>query len=137
MSSQPMRFTLTRHLLATQKQEESESLDQYLKVLRRWSKDCNFTAVPALENEQSYIRDAFINGIRSREIRQLLLENKTLTLDQAFEQAPTLEMTQNNSSTYSNPDFHTAAIDSCQDENIAPSHNLTAATTQVNVFSVV
>ena len=86
----PTNEIYSRHLLATRKQEESESLDQYLQVLRRWSKDCNFAAVTPLENEQSYIRDAFINGIRSREIRQRLLENKTLTLDQAFEQARTL-----------------------------------------------
>ena len=116
----PTNEIYSRHLLATRKQEESESLDQYLQVLRRLSKDCNFTAVTALENEQSYIRDAFINGIRSREIRQRLLEKKILTLDQAFKQAPTPEMEQKNSATYSNPDFHTAATDTCQDENIAP-----------------
>ena len=109
-------------------------LDQYLQVLRHLSKDCNCTAVTALENEQSYIRDAFINGIRSREIRQRLLENKTFTLDETFEQARTLEMAQKNSATYSSPDFHTAATDTCQDENIAPPHNLTAATIQVKCF---
>ena len=54
----PTNEIYSRHLLATQKQEESESLDQYLQVLRRLSKDCNFTVVTALENEQSYIRDA-------------------------------------------------------------------------------
>ena len=59
----PTNEIYSGHLLATQKQEKSESLDQYLQVLRRWSKDCNFTAVTALENEQSYIGDAFVNGI--------------------------------------------------------------------------
>ena len=130
----PTNEIYSRHLLATRKQEESESLDQFLHVLRRWSKDCNFTAVTVLENEQGYIRDAFINGIRSREIRQRLLENKILTLDQALEQTRTLERAQKNSATYSNPDFHTAATDTCQDENIAPPHNLTAASTKVKCF---
>ena len=102
--------------------------------MRRLSKDCNSTAVTALENEQSCIRDALINGIRSQEIRQRLLENKTLTLDRAFEQVRTLEMAQKNSATYSNSYFHTAVIDTCQDENTASAHNLTAATTQVNFF---
>ena len=77
----PTNEIYSGHLLATRKQEESGSLDQYLQVLRCLNKDCNFTTVTVLENEQSYIRDAFINGIRSREIRQRLLENKTLTLD--------------------------------------------------------
>ena len=35
----PANEIYSRHLLATQKQEESETLDQYLQVLRRWSKD--------------------------------------------------------------------------------------------------
>ena len=85
-------------------------------------------------NRVIFEMNAFINGIRSREIRQRLFENKTLTLDQAFEQARTLEMAQKNSAIYSNPDFHTTATDTCQDENITPPHNLTAATTQVKCF---
>ena len=84
MSSQPTKEIYSRHLLASRKQEESESLDQYMQVLRRLSKDCSFTAVTALENEQSYIRDAFVNGIRSQEIRQHLLENEQSYIRDAF-----------------------------------------------------
>ena len=51
---------------------------------------------------------------QSREIRQRLLENKTLRLDQAFEQACILEMAQRHSATYSNPDFHIAAADTAR-----------------------
>ena len=47
-----------------------------------------------------YIRDAFISGIQSHEIRQRLLENLTLTLDNAFEQARSLEMVQKSADAY-------------------------------------
>ena len=47
-----------------------------------------------------YIRDAFINGIRSRDIRQRLLENATLTKDEAFQKARGLEMAQKQSTQY-------------------------------------
>ena len=37
------------------------------------------------------IRDAFINGISSPEIRQRLLEHKVLSMDDAYNQAVTLD----------------------------------------------
>ena len=37
------------------------------------------------------IRDAFINGLASNAIRQRLLENRDLTLDQAYDQANALD----------------------------------------------
>ena len=46
----------------------NESIDTYLQILKHLSKDCNFTAVTAEQHRQSYIRDAFINGLYSKEI---------------------------------------------------------------------
>ena len=89
-----------RHVLATRRQEMNESIDTYLKILKRLSKDGNFTAVIAEQHGQSYIRDAFISGLYSKETRQRLLENIALKLDQAFEQARSLEMAYKNSDTY-------------------------------------
>ena len=89
-----------RHVLATRRQEMNESIDTYLKILKRLSKDGNFTAVIAEQYGQSYIRDAFISGLYSKETRQRLLENIALKLDQAFEQARSLEMAYKNSDTY-------------------------------------
>ena len=60
----------------------------------------DFTAMTAEQHRQSYIRDTFINGLYSKEIWQRLLENMTLTLDQAFEQARSQEMAYRNSETY-------------------------------------
>ena len=49
------------------------------------------------------IRDAFINGLLSNVIRQRLLENKTLDLSSAFDQARSLDVAQQNSNLYSQP----------------------------------
>ena len=107
----PKNEIYARHVLATRRQETNESIDTYLQILKRLSKDCNFTAVTAEQHRQSYIRDAFINGLYSKEIRQRLLENMTLTLDQAFEQARSLEMAYKNSETYNQLYPSSAAVE--------------------------
>ena len=72
-------------------------IDTYLQILKCLSKDCNLTAVTAEQQRQFHIRDAFINGLHSKEIRQRLLKNITLTLAQSFEQARSFKMTFKNS----------------------------------------
>ena len=54
----------------------------------------------AEQHRKSYIRDTFINLLYSKEIQQRLLENMTLTMDQAFEQARSLKMAYKNSEMY-------------------------------------
>ncbi|XP_042203814.1 uncharacterized protein LOC121853621 [Homarus americanus] len=83
----PKNEVIARHLQATRRQQSGESLDEYLQDLRQLSKDCNFKVVTAEANRDEYIRDAFINGLLSPMIRQRLLENKTLDLGTAFDQA--------------------------------------------------
>jgi hypothetical protein len=51
------------------------------------SKDCNFSQVTANQYRDEAVRDAFITGLLSTNIRQRLLENKTLNLQTAFDQA--------------------------------------------------
>ena len=53
------------------------------------------------------MRDAFITGLLSTNIRQRLLENKTLNLQTAFDQARALDTAQRSSETYNN--FSTTA----------------------------
>ena len=78
-----------RHLLTTAKQEVGQSLDDFFLTLTKLSKDCNFANVTGEEYRKQMIRDAFINGITSHSIRQRLLENAELLLEQAFETART------------------------------------------------
>ena len=89
-----------RHLLATAKQDLSQSLDDFLLTLTTLSKDCNFTDLTAEEYRKEMIRDSFINGISSQVIRQRLLENSELSLERAFEQARTLDSAQKSSDVY-------------------------------------
>ncbi|XP_045533173.1 uncharacterized protein LOC123720554 [Pieris brassicae] len=84
-------------MLATRKQRPEEGIDTYLQALKLLSKDCDFAAVDAETNKNDSVRDAFISGISSHKIRQRLLENLTLTLDQAYNQALSLETAEINS----------------------------------------
>ena len=83
----PVSVIYNRHKLSTCKQEPAQSIDAFVQELQRLAKPCNFTEVTADQNRNEHIRDAFINGIASATIRQRLLENNELTLDQALEMA--------------------------------------------------
>ena len=89
-----------RHQLAVCKQKPGESLDEFLQSLHRLAKDCDFKPVTAAQYREELVRDAFITGIASHSIRQRLLENKTLDLQSAFNQACSLDQAQKNSVTY-------------------------------------
>ena len=106
----PKNSVFCRHLLAT------ESVDQYLQSLKRFAKDCDFQAVTATQARDEYIRNAFINGITSNHIRQRLLENKTLDLKTAYDQALTLEMAQRQLASYSQPNSLTASVSTVRTE---------------------
>lgn len=96
----PPNEIYSRHKLAKRAQHPGESIDQYLQALKLLSKECNFKQVTAEQNESDFIRDAFISGLSSSMVRQRLLENSTLTLDDAFKQARALEMAQIHSDDY-------------------------------------
>ena len=97
-----------RHLLATRRQQFSETLDVFFQNLRKLSKDCKFKAVSAEQYRDEMLRDAFINGLLSPEIRQRLLENDKLTMDSAFDKASSMDVAQRNASAYSSPVPHVA-----------------------------
>ena len=86
--------------MITTKQEPLQSIHTFLQELNTISKTCDFAAVTAEENRKQYVRDAFINGLSSAQIRQRLLENNTLTLDDAFQQARALEQAQSQAASY-------------------------------------
>ena len=94
MYIKPKNEIFARHLLATRKQKPGETLDQFFVSLKELSKDCNYKDVKALQYQSESIRDAFINGLTSNNICQRLLENKTLDLQTAFDQARALDIAQ-------------------------------------------
>lgn len=93
----------SRHILATRRQQSGESLDTFLQELRRLSKNCSFKAVTADQYREELIRDSFINGLTSAFIRQRLLENKTLTLQAAYDMASSMDIAQRNAELYNEP----------------------------------
>ena len=76
-----------RYKLATRKQQPGEVLEEFFQNLHLLSKDCQLRDVTAEEYRNELVRDAFINGIQSHSIRQRLLENNELSVDQVFEKA--------------------------------------------------
>ena len=76
-----------RHQLATRKQQTGETLSGYFQSLHLLSKDCGLRDVTAEQYRNELARDAFINGLTSHTIRQRLLENAELTVDQDFNKA--------------------------------------------------
>lgn len=109
----PKNIIFARHILATRKQHPDENIDTYLQALKQLSKDCDFTAVDAETNRNDCIRDAFISGIASNKFRQRLLENLSLTLDEAYNQAISLETAEVNSNS-----FNTISVNATQHETV-------------------
>ena len=139
----PKNEVFARHLLASRRQKVGESLDEFLQALKRLSSDCNFKRVNAEQHKEEYIRDAFINGLRSQQIRQRLLENKTLELTAAFDQARALDVAQQSLESYSvpvtaaavPPETAAAALGVQQGDNQSPDESqLSAASARQKCF---
>lgn len=112
----PTNEVFARHLLSVRKQQPGETLDEFLQSLKILSKDCNFKPVSAIQYQEDYIRDSFISGIQSNNIRQRLLENNTKDLKSMFDQARSLEIAQKSVEAYSTNQYDSAlnAIPSSQ-----------------------
>ena len=122
----PKNEVFARYLLATRKQKPGETLDQFLQELRMLAKDCNFVSVTAEKYKDESIRDAFINGLSSSNIRTRLLENQTLELTVAFDKARALEAAHKNAESYRESDIPTAAAIPSQMEDVTLSGQATS-----------
>ena len=89
-----------RYLLRSCKQQPGQSVDEFFQKLKQLCVDCNFTAVTAQVHKQQAIRDAFISGLASSEIRQRLLEEPELAMQAAFDKARSLEIAHDNAEQY-------------------------------------
>ncbi|XP_066908622.1 uncharacterized protein [Halyomorpha halys] len=86
-------------------EQPEETINQYFKILKQLSRDCDFKSVSATGYRDEYIPNSFINGINFTHIRQSLLKNKTLNLNVAIRQAQALEMPQENAESYRTPNY--------------------------------
>ena len=96
----PTNEIFARHKLASRKQLQDETIDQYHQALQQLSKTCEFADVDAETHRKTYVRDSFIRGLSSHQIRLRLLEFNKLTLDDAVEKARALEAARNQSASY-------------------------------------
>ncbi len=116
----PTNEIYARHVLATRRQQPGETLDEYLQALKVLSKECNFQSVTAAKYCEEYVRDAFITGLQLNQIRQRLLENKTLDLKTMFDQARALDSAMRSSESYSIPQPFNAAAVAVSPETTSP-----------------
>ena len=61
----PKNKIFSRHVLATRRQQQGESIEEFLQSLKILSKDCTLEAVSAERYKEDLIQDAFINGLAS------------------------------------------------------------------------
>ena len=87
-------------MLRSCKQQIGQSVDEYFQKLKQLSSDCDFGDVAAQVHKQEAIRDAFISGLASSELRQRLLEDRNLIMQTAFDRARSLEIAQKNAQQY-------------------------------------
>ena len=99
-------------------QRHSESIDTFLQELQKLSKDCNLKAVTAEQQRELLLCDSFINGLLSPLIWQWLLENKTLDLQNACDQAKSLDLAQTISEAYALSSGNSAATITTPPPNI-------------------
>ncbi|XP_039283436.1 uncharacterized protein LOC120351185 [Nilaparvata lugens] len=120
----PINEIFARHKLATRKQSSDETIDQYNQALQQLSKNCGFADVDSETHRKTYIRDSFIRGLSSHQIRLRLLEFDKLTLDEAIEKARALESARNQSASYSseitlNATSNNSSENSCKETNLS------------------
>ena len=118
---QPQSEVVARHVLATRKQKEGESLADFLRALLDLTSDCNFTEVSATNHRDLYVRDALITGLASSHIRTRLLENRTLTLQEAYDKARALEVALKDSQSHA-----TNSLDQVASVNVRPETSQTS-----------
>ena len=113
MFVKPKHEIYARHKLTAARQNDSESVDDFVLRLNKSHQDCSFVAVNAQQYRDNVKRDSFISGISSRFIRERLLENRTLTFTQVYEKARALEIVKPNCEQYSSSKVTAGRISVC------------------------
>ena len=124
-----------RHLLRSTRQQPHQSLDEYLRTLRTLSHDCGFTAVSAEEYRCESIRDSFISGINSGFIRQRILENNKLSLEETYNMARTLDSAQRNAESFQPQPYSLSSSLSAPSNVITHSENQSAQNVSAVAYS--
>ncbi|KRX56697.1 hypothetical protein T09_15461 [Trichinella sp. T9] len=134
----PVNEIYARHLLATRKQLQGESLDEFLRALNALAVACDCKAVTAVQYQEELVRDAFVRGIRSQTIRQRLLESRSVDLASIYELASVLDAALRSSENYNeNRSLLETVAAAANDENndrLSESPGVVAATRNPRCF---
>ena len=99
----PCNIIFARHFLMSYKQQQAQSLDDYLQKLKHLAKDRNYRLVTTDVCRSEAIRESFISGILPTLIRSRRLENTrddSMTLEVIFSQARCFDTAQKSSESY-------------------------------------
>ena len=77
-----------------------ESLEDLLEQFKNLSSNCNFTDLTSAQIKETTIRDAFISGLQLGYIRQRILEENILQLNDVFDKVRRPEEARKNASCY-------------------------------------
>ena len=81
--------SMERHIFFTRDQKPRESIDSYITDLKQKARSCELANL-----QDELIRDRFISGVQSEQLRRVLLKETDLTLTRALEIAQLDEITQ-------------------------------------------
>jgi hypothetical protein len=91
-----------RFLLTNRKQHPGESIDEFITNLQLLSHDCKYSDVSADQYRQEVIRDTFVSGINSPDMRLRLLETSKTSLHDIISLARNMEAAHQNANAYTN-----------------------------------
>ena len=81
-------ITYLRHKFFTQRQKEGQSFDEFATLLRKLAQDCEFETL-----KSSLIRDVIVIGVSNNRLRERMLREPKLSLEQAISFGQTAEET--------------------------------------------
>lgn len=99
---QSVNYHYARHVLATRKQSNMETVEEYYQALLDLTKNCNFAACTAAKHKDEAVLSAFISGLHSSEIRERILElrSEEVDLKKAVDTAKNKELAAKNTASY-------------------------------------
>ena len=89
LSNPQNNVSMERHIFFTRDQKQGESVEAYITDLKQKAKTCEF-----IQLHDSLIRDRFISGVNSEQLRRVLLKERDLTLARTIELPQLDEITQ-------------------------------------------
>lgn len=94
-------ITVERYNFFTRLQQQDESLDNYVTILNNLAKSCEFNNL-----KDSLVKDMFVIGINNSKIRETLLQQEKLTLEDALKIAKSMELSQERSTKITKSQSH-------------------------------